>query len=111
VKKQAGTMEDFVNVGKVADFEAGEIRACRVRGEEVAVANLNGHLYAFSNVCTHEGLGLSGYGDILGRNVICTMHSSIFEIETGRVIGGPAPEGLTVYEVRIEGDDVLLRKH
>jgi 3-phenylpropionate/trans-cinnamate dioxygenase ferredoxin subunit len=103
-------VEDYVNVGKLSDFEAGEIRACRVHGEEVAVVKLDGKLHAFSNVCTHEGLGLSGYGDLLGRNVICTMHSSIFKIETGRVVGGPAGEPLTVYDVRLEDGDVLIRR-
>ena len=103
-------MEDYTNVGKLKDFESGEILACRVHGEEVAVVNLDGKLFAFSNVCTHEGLGLSGYGEVLGRNVICTMHSSIFEIESGKVVGGPAGEPLAIYDVRIDESDVLIRR-
>jgi len=105
-------MPDFVPAGKVSDFEEGELKFCRLPGlGEVAVVRAEGAYHAFSNYCTHEGVNLAnGYGDVAGETVICLFHNSIFDIASGNVLGGPAYDPLTVFAVKVDGDDVLVGK-
>ena len=102
----------YVNAGKVSDFEDGEPRVCLMPGTgAIAVVQVGDQFYAFSNYCTHEGSNLAfGYGDLMGKTMTCLMHNASFNIEDGHVIGGPASDPLTVYNVRIDGDDVMVGK-
>jgi nitrite reductase/ring-hydroxylating ferredoxin subunit len=78
-------------------------------GCSIAVLRLDDRFYAFDNFCTHEGVTFtSGYGVVAKNRVVCMLHSSAFDVATGVVLTGPAADGLKTYEVRIDGDDVLV---
>ena len=47
-------MAEFHSVGP-AEVEDGEADAFEVDGRKVAVANIDGSLYAFDDTCTHMG--------------------------------------------------------
>jgi nitrite reductase/ring-hydroxylating ferredoxin subunit len=40
--------------------------------------------------------------------VTCGCHGSVFDLETGEAVGPPADQPLTLYEVRVEGDEVQV---
>ena len=40
--------------------------------------------------------------------VECSLHESVFNVKTGEVVGPPAGEGLSVYQVRVDGNDILI---
>jgi 3-phenylpropionate/trans-cinnamate dioxygenase ferredoxin subunit len=107
-------MAEFENVGKLVDFPPGKIRGRTVGGEAVAVANCQGELWAFSDLCGHWNTPFSedngGYGYAEAGFVVCMLHDSVFNTRTGALMAGPAAAPLTIYDVRVEGDDVLLRK-
>jgi 3-phenylpropionate/trans-cinnamate dioxygenase ferredoxin component len=67
----------------------------------VAVARVDGLLYAFDDLCTcaSERCPLSG-GLLAGTTITCQCHGSRFDVPTGAVISGPATEALSVHEVR-----------
>jgi len=101
-------MADYVKVGTVSDFQPGVIKGCFINGEEVAVVNWNDRFFAFANVCTHLGVELSS-GYVEGEKfVVCGLHDSFYDMETGQHLEGPASADIPVYDVRIEGDDVLV---
>ena len=102
-------MADYVNVGKVGDFAPNEMKACDVNCESVAVVKIGDRFHAFSNFCTHAGVYLTG-GYVTESEVVCDLHGSVFELESGRPTEGPAFDSLTVYSVRVDGDDVLVGK-
>jgi nitrite reductase/ring-hydroxylating ferredoxin subunit len=102
-------MADYVNVGKVADFAANEMKAVDVNGENVAVVKIGDKFHAFSNFCTHIGVYLTG-GYVTQTEVVCDLHGSVFDLESGQVTEGPAFDALKIYDIRIEGDDVLVGK-
>jgi nitrite reductase/ring-hydroxylating ferredoxin subunit len=62
---------------------------------------VDGHLYAFGDLCTcaTERCPLSG-GLLTGTTLMCQCHGSRFDVPTGAVLCGPATEPLAVYEVR-----------
>ena len=46
-------------VGHSKDVATGRLQAFDVLGHKVAVANADGHLYAFEDTCTHTGCSLA----------------------------------------------------
>jgi 3-phenylpropionate/trans-cinnamate dioxygenase ferredoxin subunit len=71
----------------------------------IAVARVDGRLYAFDDLCTcaEQSCPLSG-GLLTGTTLMCQCHGSRFDVASGAVINGPATEALKVYEVR-EGEN------
>jgi 3-phenylpropionate/trans-cinnamate dioxygenase ferredoxin component len=76
----------------------------------VSVARVDGHLYAFDDLCTcsDQACPLSG-GLLRETTLMCQCHGSRFEITTGAVINGPATEALNVYEVREAHGSIQIR--
>jgi 3-phenylpropionate/trans-cinnamate dioxygenase ferredoxin subunit len=100
-------MSEYTNVGKTSDFPEGRPRPFMLGDEKVAVVQSEGRFYAFSNECTHVGAELiSGY--VFANQIVCWLHNSVFDMESGDKLDGPAFDPLTIYDVRIEGEDVLV---
>ncbi len=76
-------------------------------GYDVAVANVEGTFYAFSDVCTHLRCSLSE-GELDGTTVKCICHGSRFDVSTGEVLRGPAKRSVQVYAVRVQGDALVV---
>jgi nitrite reductase/ring-hydroxylating ferredoxin subunit len=96
-------------VGKLSDFTSGVMRGFELDGWSIAVLRLDDSFYAFDNFCTHEAVTFtSGYGVVAKNRIVCMLHSSAFDVATGAVLTGPASDALKTYEVRVEGDDVLV---
>jgi nitrite reductase (NADH) small subunit len=57
------------------------------------------------NVCPHRGCPL-GQGMIEGGKVICPWHAWAFDLKTGEAVY-TAMAKVPVFEVRIEGDELL----
>ena len=101
-------MAEFNKAGSVSQFAPGAITECEVGGKRVVVVNVDGTLYAVSNMCPHVSLPLSG-GFLSADTIVCPFHGSTFKLTTGECIQGPAAgDSLDVYEVRVEGGDVLI---
>jgi nitrite reductase/ring-hydroxylating ferredoxin subunit len=101
--------EGYVKVGRVDDFPVGSLRRVVSSGEDVLVANVDGMLYAMTNRCTHRG-GPLDEGELEGSKVICPWHGGQFEVATGKVVSPPPMRDEALYDVRVRGSDVLLRK-
>ena len=99
-------MVTFVRVAKVSDIPPGQGRVVVVQGRPIALFNLDGSLYALSNVCLHRG-GPIGEGELDGAVVTCPLHGWEYDVRTGSNTINPAAR-LSTFPVRIEGDDVLV---
>lgn len=73
----------------------------------VLLANIGGVYYAIGNRCTHMGCMLSD-GTLEGETVKCLCHGSIFDLKTGNVTKPPARQPEPVYEVKVDGDEILI---
>lgn len=100
-------MGEFTRVASTSDIPPGEMIVVEVDGEEVAIANVGGEFYAFSNSCTHRG-GPLGEGILTGEVVECPFHGGQFNVRTGDVISAPATEGVKTYAVQVEGDGIKV---
>jgi nitrite reductase/ring-hydroxylating ferredoxin subunit len=101
-------MAEFVTVGTPDEVPEGEARAFAVADQEIAVARVNADLLAFSDICTHRGCNLANGGEIDGITIQCECHGSIFDMETGAVIEGPATDPIDVFEVREDGGEIQI---
>ncbi|MGA9150615.1 MAG: non-heme iron oxygenase ferredoxin subunit [Candidatus Nitrosopolaris sp.] len=100
---------DFVKVAETKDIQSTKMKAVEVAGENICLINVEGKYYAIGNVCTHEG-GPLAEGTLEGYEVECPWHGSKFDIRTGKVTRPPADEPESTYEVKVEGNDILIRK-
>ena len=98
-------MAEWVTLGSAGEVAEGEINAFGVGDRQVAVANVDGDLHAFDDVCTHQQCSLAE-GDLDGTVVECPCHGSQFDVTTGEAVHGPAADPVGVFEVR-ESDGQL----
>jgi nitrite reductase/ring-hydroxylating ferredoxin subunit len=101
--------EGFVAVGKTGDLAPGEMKFVAVDGERVVLANVEGALYALRDMCGHRNAPLSR-GKLTGCLIECPLHFAQFDVRTGELVDGPVSTPVPVYEVRVEGDTVYVRR-
>ena len=101
---------DFVKVAETRDTQPSNMKAVDLKGERVCIANVGGRYYAIGNTCTHLG-GLLNEGKLEGYDVECPWHGSKFDVRTGEPTRPPARQLVPAYEVNVEGNNILVRKH
>ena len=97
----------FVKVAEVGELPPGAMKMVEFGDDQVLLANVGGNIYACDNVCTHAFFPLAE-GDLDGEQVECPLHGSVFNVTTGQAIGPPADENLRVFQVRTDGQDILV---
>ena len=96
----------FQKVATLDQVKPGKPIAVEVNGEQIALYNLDGTIYATSGVCPHAG-GPLAEGDMQGNIVTCPLHGWQFEADSGRCLRIPAMK-LKTYKVKVEGNDILV---
>jgi cytochrome b6-f complex iron-sulfur subunit len=91
---QAGTESGFPE-GLVRYFASGRFYVTRVEG----------NLLALYQKCPHLGCRVP-FCESSAR-FECPCHGSIFNLK-GEYVGGPAPRGMDMFPVRVEGEQVLV---
>jgi nitrite reductase/ring-hydroxylating ferredoxin subunit len=79
--------------------EPGTMAAFEVGGEHVALANVDGTVYAFGDPCPHRQCSLAE-GTLVGAVVTCPCHGSQFDVRTGERLRGPAVRAIQVFTLR-----------
>ena len=92
---------------KVSDLAEGSISTVHLKGRHLLLSKFEGEVSAVSGVCTHEETDL-GLGFVIEDRIVCPLHLSQFELKTGRVINPPATDPLERFNVRTEGDTILV---
>lgn len=89
-----------------SDIPEGEARTVEVDGVVVCVVHTEGKYYAMDGTCPHAG-GPLGDGYVNGKTLTCPWHGWQFDVRTGKTPFGPKIKQ-PVYEVKVEGQDVLV---
>jgi 3-phenylpropionate/trans-cinnamate dioxygenase ferredoxin component len=98
----------FVRVCGVSDVSDPGKTIVTVGERTAAVFHVSGQFWATDDRCTHDG-GHLATGRLDGYTIVCPRHGARFDIRTGQALSLPASVDLAVHEVRVEGDDVLVR--
>lgn len=94
-----GTARNFVLQMKAGRFHGFVVR----KGEQV---------FGYRDRCPHMGLPLAqeldGYLTSRGELILCSWHGALFEVESGRCIGGPCVgTRLTLWPVAVRGNLIV----
>jgi nitrite reductase/ring-hydroxylating ferredoxin subunit len=99
---------DFTRVGSVDEFEQGVLYDRKVEERHVIVVRNGDRFYAMRNACTHSGYLITPGNLRSDGAVYCPAHGAAFRLEDGEAIEGPADDPLELYEVRVEGENVMV---
>ena len=103
-------MSDFHPVAKVSDIPDPGKQLIEVADRLVVLLHVGGEFYCLDDVCTHDGGPLSeGDLDATASTIACPRHGAKFDIRDGRAVTMPAIQSTASHEVKIEGENVLVR--
>ncbi len=100
-------MPSRVELCKIEEIGAGEVRRITASGLTVAVYNLDGDFYVTDDACTH-GPGSLSEGFIDGDVIECNFHQGAFNIRTGQVVKPPCMVPVKTYKTVVEGGRVFI---
>ena len=102
-------ISDFENVASTSDVpDEGTLAVQRADGRRICLIKSQGRISAVTDNCTHQDFEMN-LGEVLPDGTIqCAWHGARFDCATGQVKQGPALVPLPVYEVRVEGDRILV---
>lgn len=101
-------MDDYTWVANTNDVPPGKTHFVRAEGKNILLVNVEGSIYALSNLCTHSKCYLHN-GKLKGKVITCPCHFAEFDVTTGAVLAPPAKEPLTTYPVKVEGNDIWVQ--
>ena len=101
--------DGFVAVAKIGDVPLGGMTVVAIDRERIMLANVDGQFFAMRDMCGHRNAPLSR-GRLDGHVVECPLHFAQFDVRSGRLIDGPISADVPVYEVRLEGDTVFVKR-
>ena len=101
--------DGFVPVAKVSELSPGQMKWVAVNGERRVLANVQGTIYAISDVCGHRNAPLSR-GKLDGYLIECPLHYAQFDVRTGELVNGPVSTAVPIYQVCVEGDTVYIKQ-
>ena len=101
-------MSNFVPVAKTTDLADPGRLLLEVEDRIVVLLKVGGEFFCIDDVCTHDGGALSE-GRLDNHSIACPRHGAKFDIRTGKALTMPATVDTAAHEVKVEGDDILVR--
>lgn len=95
-------------VAKLSELKDGEMKQVEAGGTEILLACVRDKYFAVGAHCTHYGAPLVE-GVLSGERIVCPWHHACFDITTGNLEESPAFDALPRFEVKIEGEQILVR--
>lgn len=103
-------MADFIAAASTDEVPDPGSMLVEVDERLVVLIHAAGHWYALDDVCTHDGGPLSeGPIDAAAGTIACPRHGAKFDIKSGAALTMPATKPTASHEVKIEGNEVLVR--
>ncbi|UCF40118.1 MAG: non-heme iron oxygenase ferredoxin subunit [Gemmatimonadota bacterium] len=104
------TEPGFERVASLGDLpESTPVAVELSTGEGLCLVRVRDEVFAFADRCSHADFPLSD-GEMVDDHAIeCPLHGAQFDVRTGEAIVAPGSENLALYEVTLQGTDVLVR--
>jgi apoptosis-inducing factor 3 len=99
---------DLVQGIEMGDF-TDETLLGRVGDQSVLLVRSRAEIFAIDAHCSHYH-GPLAEGLVVGDSIRCPWHHACFDLRTGEAIRAPALNGLAVWEVEQEGDQIFVRR-
>ncbi len=105
---QRGGPDGFTPVMPDMELPEGEPHRVEVEGVGILLIKQNGRVFAIGEKCSHLG-GPLAEGKLEGNTITCPWHGSKFNIETGKVVEGPAVYAEPCFSVRVQRGQIEVR--
>ena len=99
--------DEFHELAPADEVGPGEVKQYILEGRYVALCNVEGELYAFEDVCTHQFAHLSE-GGLEGGQIKCPLHGAKFDVKTGAAKGLPAVKPVPTHTLKVEHGQVYV---
>jgi nitrite reductase/ring-hydroxylating ferredoxin subunit len=99
---------DWTDVAADTDVGDGAMLKVTAGGAGVFLHRRGGRLYALANTCSHMG-GPLDEGRVGDGCVTCPWHGSVFRLDDGSIVRGPASTPQPTYETRVVSGRVQVR--
>jgi NADPH-dependent 2,4-dienoyl-CoA reductase/sulfur reductase-like enzyme/nitrite reductase/ring-hydroxylating ferredoxin subunit len=96
-----------VHLANTSDLKSGEMKEVAAGDTRILLVRVDDQFYAVSANCPHYGGSLVD-GALCGTHVVCPLHHAVFNVVNGELEEPPALDALVSYEVRVEGERVLV---
>ncbi len=101
-------MSDFQVVAQTKDVpESGKL-CLEVDDRFVVIIRVGDSYFCVDDVCTHDG-GPLGEGELRDFCLVCPRHGAEFDVRTGEAVTMPATEPTASHQVKVDGDDILIK--
>jgi 3-phenylpropionate/trans-cinnamate dioxygenase ferredoxin subunit len=97
----------MIPVARASEIPIGQFKAVEAGGKRLLICHAQTGFYAVDDTCTHDD-GPLGDGWLEGEAIECPRHGAKFDVKTGRVLCLPAAAPISSYDVKVEGDQVLV---
>jgi nitrite reductase/ring-hydroxylating ferredoxin subunit len=98
---------EFHAVATTAEVTEDEPKAVSIGRVDIGIYRLGDEFYALDDICTHAyAMMTDGYVD--DGQIECPLHGACFDIKTGKALTAPASIDLRPYQIKIEGDQILV---
>jgi nitrite reductase/ring-hydroxylating ferredoxin subunit len=99
--------QEVIKVATLDQLQPGQMMYVSVDGLPIALANVNGTIYAFGDSCRHEGGSLSS-GVLRDDVVTCPWHGWAYNVRTGKSVVPPIGLRIPRYDVVVEDNVVYV---
>jgi 3-phenylpropionate/trans-cinnamate dioxygenase ferredoxin component len=96
-------------VCSLADLRDAAALRVDVDEHRICLVRIGADVYAIGDTCSHADVSLSeGEVDVEACEIECVKHGSAFSLTSGEPMTLPATQPVPVYDVVIDGDDVMV---
>ena len=76
--------QGFQKVANRMDIKEGGLLGVELEGNKIALAMIDGKVFAIDAICSHKGAPLEE-GTLEGFNLTCPWHYAVFDVRNGKV--------------------------
>jgi len=100
-------LSEWIKVCNSKQLPEGDLFGFTHDEKKMLIANIKGKIHATDLICTHADADLST-GFLSDEGVRCPLHLSVFNLDNGCPQNLPAEIPLTVYNVKIDADEIYV---
>ena len=102
------TTNGWVKAAERSALGEGDVIGVIVNGQELALYDIEGQVFATDDICTHAYAKLSdGWFD--KGEIECPLHAGRFDARTGKATAPPCVDDIKTYPTRVEGGEIQVK--
>ncbi len=97
----------YARIASIDQILEGKVYLSQTKHATIAITRIGSEFFAFEDNCSHDGEEISS-GELVDGVITCPRHFAKFSIRDGSVLQFPATEPLTIYPIKVEGNEIFV---